>query len=139
LAAADTARSAGRRSESVALLRRLLSQAPDDARAPLAAFTLGRILFDGTGAAGRGGAGLRRGARSGPGGSVCEDALAREAEAWNKAGDPGKAAERARSTCGSIRTAVAPDPARADRDQVIGRESMTRTFFSPLPPGEGPG
>jgi transmembrane sensor len=96
LAAADTARSAGRRSESVALLRRLLSQHRDDARAPLAAFTLGRILLMELAQPGEAALAFAEVRALAPAGPFAEDALAREAEAWNKAGDPGKAAERAR-------------------------------------------
>jgi transmembrane sensor len=96
LAAADTARSAGRRSESVALLRRLLSQHRGDARAPLAAFTLGRILLMELAQPGEAALAFAEVRALAPAGPFAEDALAREAEAWNKAGDPGKAAERAR-------------------------------------------
>jgi transmembrane sensor len=96
LAAADTARSAGRRSESVALLRRLLSQHRDDARAPLAAFTLGRILLMELAQPGEAALAFAEVRALAPSGPFAEDALAREAEAWHRAGDPGKAAERAR-------------------------------------------
>jgi tetratricopeptide (TPR) repeat protein len=96
LAAADAARSAGRRSESVAFLRRLLSQHRDDARAPLAAFTLGRILLMELAQPGEAALAFAEVRALAPAGPFAEDALAREAEAWNKAGDPGKAAERAR-------------------------------------------
>ena len=96
LAAADTARSAGRRSESVALLRRLLSEHRDDARAPLAAFTLGRILLMELAQPGEAALAFAEVRALAPAGPFAEDALAREAEAWNRAGDPGRAAERAR-------------------------------------------
>ncbi len=96
LGAADTARSAGRRSESVALLRRLLREHRDDARAPLAAFTLGRILLMELAQPGEAALAFAEVRVLAPAGPFAEDALAREAEAWNKAGDAGKAAERAR-------------------------------------------
>jgi transmembrane sensor len=96
LAAADAARSAGRRSESVAFLRRLLSQHRDDARAPLAAFTLGRILLMELAQPGEAALAFAEVRALSPAGPFAEDALAREAEAWHRAGDPGKAAERAR-------------------------------------------
>jgi transmembrane sensor len=96
LAAADTARSTGRRSESVALLRRLLREHRNDARAPLAAFTLGRILLMELAQPGEAALAFAEVRALAPAGPFAEDALAREAEAWNKAGDAGKAAERAR-------------------------------------------
>ena len=96
LAAADTARSAGRRSESVVLLRRLLHEHRDDARAPLAAFTLGRILLMELARPGEAALAFAEVRALSPAGPLAEDALAREAEAWNRAGDSGKAAERAR-------------------------------------------
>ena len=96
LTAADTARSAGRRSESVALLRRLLFEHRADARAPLAAFTLGRILLMELAQPGEAALAFAEVRALAPAGPFAEDALAREAEAWNKAGDAGKAAARAR-------------------------------------------
>jgi transmembrane sensor len=96
LAAADAARSAGRSAESAQHLERLLREHKGDPRAPLAAFTLGRIFLMEL-------AQPRAAARSfsevralAPGGPFAEDALAREAEAWNKAGDSGRAGARAR-------------------------------------------
>jgi transmembrane sensor len=96
LAAADAARSAGRRGESVALLQRLLHEQRDDARAPLAAFTLGRILLMEMGQPGEAALAFAEARALAPTGPLAEDALAREAEAWNKAGDTGKAGARAR-------------------------------------------
>ena len=96
LTAADTARSAGRRSESVALLRRLLLEHRADARAPLAAFTLGRILLMELAQPGEAALAFAEVRALAPAGPFAEDALAREAEAWQKAGDAGKAVARAR-------------------------------------------
>ena len=96
LAAADVDRSAGRRGESVALLRRLLHEHRDDVRAPLAAFTLGRILLMELAQPGEAASAFAQARALAPAGPFAEDALAREAEAWNKAGDAGKATARAR-------------------------------------------
>jgi transmembrane sensor len=74
LAEVDTARSAGQSTRAVELLRQLLRDYPNDPRAPLAAFTLGRVLLNELG--------LPREA---------EDALAREVEAWQRASEPQRA------------------------------------------------
>jgi transmembrane sensor len=95
LSAADAARLAGRPDEGAALLKRLLDEHGADPRAPLAAFTLGRVLLmhlDRPREAAAAFADVR--ARA-PAGSFAEDALAREVEAWTKAGEPERARERA--------------------------------------------
>ena len=96
LAAADAARSSGRRAESARLLGRLLAEHRDDARAPLAAFTLGRILLMELNHPREAALAFAEVRVLAPNGPFAEDALAREAEAWNKAGDTGQAAVRAR-------------------------------------------
>lgn len=96
LAAADTARSAGRSAESARLLGRLLHEHRDDARAPLAAFTLGRILLMELARPREAALAFADVRALAPAGPFAEDALAREAEAWNKAGEAGKAGARAR-------------------------------------------
>jgi transmembrane sensor len=96
LGAADAAREAGRTGEGVALLRRVLAQHRSDPRAPLAAFTLGRVLLmelDRPREAAVAFAEVRALAPQGP---FAEDALAREVEALRKAGAAGEARERAR-------------------------------------------
>jgi transmembrane sensor len=95
LAAADAARAAGRPEEAVALLQRLLKEQSKNPRAPLAAFTLGRVLLmelDRPVEAAKVFADLR--ARA-PGGVFAEDALAREVEAWKRAGERETARARA--------------------------------------------
>jgi transmembrane sensor len=77
-------------------LRRLLLEHRADARAPLAAFTLGRILLMELAQPGEAALAFAEVRALAPAGPFAEDALAREAEAWNKAGDAGKAAARAR-------------------------------------------
>jgi transmembrane sensor len=64
-----------------------------DRRAPVAAFTLGRVLLDQLGRAAEAAAAFQSARRLWPGGPLAEDALAREADAWDRAGRP----ERARA------------------------------------------
>lgn len=95
-ALADRARVEGRALEATRALRELTSRFPRDGRAPLAAFTLGRLLLENL----RQPADAARAfelARSlaGGGSALAEDALAREVEAWRAAGDADKAAARA--------------------------------------------
>ena len=94
LMAADTARLSGHPSRAVPFLERVLTQFRRDPRAPLAAFTLGRTLI----ALGSPAKAAQRFAevRSfAPSGSLPEDALAREVEAWSLAGQQDRARERA--------------------------------------------
>jgi len=87
LSAADQARLAGRPREGAALLRRLLDDHQSDPRAPFAAFTLGRMLLMELGEPGAAAAAFAKARALAPDGPLAEDALAREAEAWAKAGD----------------------------------------------------
>jgi transmembrane sensor len=94
LLAADTARLSGHSSEAVPYLRRILLQHGDDPRAHLAAFTLGRVLLDELGRPEEAAAAFERArAHQAP---LAEDALAREVEAWARAGDSGRARALAR-------------------------------------------
>jgi hypothetical protein len=95
LAAADAARGAGRRAESARLLSRLLREHRDDARAPLAGFTLGRILLMEMARPREAAQAFAEVRALAPTGPFAEDALAREAEAWHKAGDSNQASARA--------------------------------------------
>jgi transmembrane sensor len=85
LLAADTARLSGHASEAVPYLRRILVQHGNDPRAHLAAFTLGRVLLDELGRPAEAAAAFEL-ARV-PQAALGEDALAREIEAWARAGD----------------------------------------------------
>jgi transmembrane sensor len=96
LAAADTARLRGHANEGAALLRRLLDEYPADPRAPLAAFTLGRVLLIELRQPREAAAAFARVRTLAPGGPFAEDALAREVEAWKSAGDGARADARAR-------------------------------------------
>jgi transmembrane sensor len=92
LLAADAARLSGHPSEALPYLRRLLDKHARDQRAPLAAFTLGRILLSQLGRPTEAADAFLLTRRLAPEGPLAQDALAREAEAANKAG----AHERAR-------------------------------------------
>ena len=91
LLAADVARLSHHSGQAVTPLRRLLASFPGDPRAPLAAFTLGRVLLDELGRPREAAEAFAR-ARSG---AMAEDALAREVEAWSRAGDSATARTRA--------------------------------------------
>lgn len=95
LAAADAARLQGRAQEGAALLRRIVNNHRADPRAPLAAFTLGRVLLMELGQPRQAAAAFADARTLAPGGPFAEDALAREAEAWARAGDQTKARARA--------------------------------------------
>jgi transmembrane sensor len=92
--AADVARLSGHPAQAVAPLRKICERYPSDPRAPLAAFTQGRVLLDNLGRAGEAAIAFQKAQKLWPGGPLFVDALAREAEAWKKAGQ----IERARST-----------------------------------------
>jgi transmembrane sensor len=89
LLAADTARLSGHSSEAVPYLQRILLQHGDDPRAQLVAFTLGRVLLDELGRPAEAAGSFER-ARARPT-PLAEDALAREIEAWARAGDARRA------------------------------------------------
>jgi len=95
LAAADAARLQGRAQEGAALLRKIVQDHRSDPRAPLAAFTLGRLLLMELGQPRLAAAAFADARALAPAGSFAEDALAREVEAWAKAGDGAKARARA--------------------------------------------
>lgn len=95
LLAADAARLSNHASESVVFLRRVASEHPEDPRAPLAAFTLGRVLLNDLGLAREAAQAFEDARALDPSGSLAEDALAREVEAWSRAGSSEKAHEGA--------------------------------------------
>ncbi len=96
LLAADVARRSGRPQAAVAPLRRLVERYPRDPRAPSAAFTLGWVLLTDLGHAREAAAAFAEAERIAPRGTLAEDAAARVAEAWQKAGDARRAAQSAR-------------------------------------------
>lgn len=84
LAAADVARLSGHPSEALPFLERVLTDFHGDSRAPLAAFGIGRILLPSAPAVA---ASRFAEARAlAPDSAIAEDALAREVEAWSRAG-----------------------------------------------------
>jgi transmembrane sensor len=85
LLAADAARLSGHPADAVRSLRMLCDRHSSDPSAPVAAFTLGRVLDD-LGQAAEAAAAFRRAVAWSPSGPLTEDALAREAEAWARAG-----------------------------------------------------
>jgi transmembrane sensor len=95
LESADLARLEHRPSDAVARLTQLLRKHPDDPRASLAAFTLGRVLLDDLGRPREAAAAFAQAGALSPGGALAEDALAREVEAWSRAGETSRAHARA--------------------------------------------
>jgi transmembrane sensor len=95
LSAADGARVAGHPDEAVAFLRLLLKNHGRDPRAPLAAFTLGRVLMIELDRPHEAAAAFAEVRALAPDGPFAEDALAREAEAFDKAGASREARSRA--------------------------------------------
>lgn len=93
--ASDVARLSGHASDAVDPLRRVMRDHASDPRAPLGAFTLGRVLLDELGRPAEAATAFARARSLAPGGPLEEDALAREVEAWSRAGDTNKAREAA--------------------------------------------
>lgn len=95
LLAADVARLSRHPAQSVEPLRRVIVDHAADPRASLAAFTLGRILLDDLGRPKEAAGFFGKTQELDPRGDLTEDALAREVEAWWRAGDTAQAQERA--------------------------------------------
>ncbi len=93
LQAADDARAAGQPESAVEPLRRVVKEHPNDSRAGLAAFTLGRVLLDELNRP-REAADAFATARA-RGGPMAADALGREAVARARAGETSRASELA--------------------------------------------
>ena len=96
LLAADRARKEHRAQAAVAPFRRLVSDFPKDPRAPSAAFTLGWLLLTDLGRPREAALAFAEAERIAPRGALAEDAAARVAEAWQKAGESQRAAQAAR-------------------------------------------
>lgn len=95
LLAADVARLSRHPATALAPLRRVLREHPKDPRSSLAAFTLGRTLLEDLGQPREAAEVFRIIADSDRHTTLVEDALAREVEAWSRAGDTVRARERA--------------------------------------------
>jgi transmembrane sensor len=89
--AADAARLSGHAAESAPYFERLLRDHAKDARAPLAAFTFGRILLAQLGRPAEAADMFGLARRLDPSGALASDALARETEAAAEAGDRARA------------------------------------------------
>ena len=85
--ASDVLRLTGRHHRALRLLRRVEQNYPSDPRAPLASFTAGRILLDDLGRPREAAAAFRRVREAHRAFGLAEDALAREVEAWWRAGE----------------------------------------------------
>lgn len=96
LLAGDVARLSGHADAALAPLGRAVELHPEDPRAPLAAFTLGRVHLEDLGAPRAAAQAFARARELAPGGPLAEDALAREVEAWSRAGESETARARAR-------------------------------------------
>jgi transmembrane sensor len=95
-AAADRARAAGRVNEALSHLSAITSRHPTDPRAPLAAFTRGRLLLESLGRPAAAAAAFAQArALASRGSALFEDALAREVDAYRAAGNAVLARERA--------------------------------------------
>jgi transmembrane sensor len=96
LDAADAARLSGHPQAAVTYLRKVLDQHRESPVAPLAAFTLGRVLLERLGQPSEAADAFAIARQLAPTGSLAQDALAREVEAWSKAGRPDDAYRAAR-------------------------------------------
>ncbi len=89
--AADVARLSRHPGEATRFLSRVSDGFPRDKRAPLAAFTLGRVLLEDLGQPGRAADAFRRAQQLAPKGPLAADALAREVDAAQRAGQVDRA------------------------------------------------
>jgi transmembrane sensor len=94
--AADAARFSDHEQASVAYLRRVLRDHRASPVAPLAGFTLGRVLLERLGQPSEAAEAFATARSLAPSGSLAQDALAREVEAWSKAGNSHEAYQRAK-------------------------------------------
>jgi transmembrane sensor len=93
--AADASRLSGHPDVSVSYLRRVLRDHRPSPVAPLAGFTLGRVLLERLGQPSEAAEAFAVAREIAPHGSLAQDALAREVEAWSKAGNSHEAYQRA--------------------------------------------
>ncbi len=97
LLAGDVGRLSGHPEAAVLQLTRAVERHPEDPRAPLAAFTLGRVQLEDMGAPRDAALAFARARSLAPDGPLAEDALAREVEAWSRAGETETARSLART------------------------------------------
>lgn len=91
LLSADVSRLSHHPAEAVAPLQQVLARHASDPRAPLAAFTLGRVLLDELGRPAEAADAFAKARAIAPSGPLADDALAREVEARSRAGDTARA------------------------------------------------
>ena len=91
LEAGDVARLSLHPQKAVAPISRMVAQFPKDPRAPLAAFTLGLVYMQELGRAADAARAFAHAQELEPAGLMAEDALARQVEAWFRAGDTARA------------------------------------------------
>jgi TolA-binding protein len=96
LAAADLARQEGRAADAASALQTVVQKHASDPLAPSAAFSLGRVLLENQQRPADAAAAFALVAKLGPKNPLVEDALAREVEAWARAGDQPRAQAVAR-------------------------------------------
>jgi len=95
-ASADKARKEGRPDQAIGFLKTITDRHPSDPRAPLAAFTRGRVLLESLGKSREAAQAFAQArALSSKRSALAEDALAREVEAYAAAGESGLAHDRA--------------------------------------------
>jgi transmembrane sensor len=94
-ARADRARAEGQPERALAPLRAITDLYPSDPRAPMAAFTRGRLLLESLGRPREAASAFAQARRLGARGTLAEDALAREVDALRAASDLRLAHERA--------------------------------------------
>lgn len=95
MAAADAARFGGHPDEAPSYLEEVVDEHARHPMAPLAAFTLGRVYLEQLGASEKAARAFAKARSLAPKGALAADALAREVEAWAKAGERDKARTRA--------------------------------------------
>jgi transmembrane sensor len=114
--AVDVARLSHHPGEAVAPLKQILAHHSLDPRAPLAAFTLGRVLLEDLGSPRDAAGAFSQVRRLDPESPLVEDALAREVECWSRAGELQRAHARAEEYL-----RVYPDGRRARSVSRFGR------------------
>ncbi len=95
LLAADVARLSGHPADAVPYLERLIKESGHHPKAAMASFALGRVLMTSLGQPEKAALAFAEARSRAQGGSLAEDALAREVEAWAQAGATSRARERA--------------------------------------------
>jgi transmembrane sensor len=93
--AADVARQAGRPERAVPFLERVVKEHPTEVAAQLAGFSLGKVYLDNLDEPALAADSFAAVRAMAPGGGLAQDALAREVEAWARAGESTKAHDAA--------------------------------------------